>query len=273
MTSRRDFLKTSAGAGVGAAVGMGAATPLLGAPAIRRSMVVPVAVGSGNGLEAVSTAIDVVNGGGDTLEAVVQGVNIVERDPGDSSVGYGGLPNLDGVVQLDSSVMHGPSRGAGAVACLEGIKTPSSVAMDVMRYTDHVLLVGKGAQRFAVSMGHQVEDLLTERSRRRWIEWRARMSDTDDYLVPDTIGPGTEPFEDEEAYGPRHPRFARRGAPAGHHQLQRDQPGRRRVRRDHDVGACRGRSRGGWATRRSSAPVSTWTTTWARADRRGAARP
>ena len=201
MTSRRDFLKTSAGVGVGAAVGMGSAGPLLGAPAIRRSVVTPVAVGSGNGLEAVATAIEVVNGGGDTLDGVVQGVNIVERDPGDSSVGYGGLPNLDGVVQLDSSVMHGPSRGAGAVACLEGIKTPSSVAMDVMRYTDHVLLVGKGAQRFAVSMGHQVEDLLTERSRRRWIEWRARMSDRDDYLVPDTTGPGNEPFEDEETYG------------------------------------------------------------------------
>ncbi len=201
MTSRRDFLKTSAGVGVGAAVGMGSAGPLLGAPAIRRSVVTPVAVGSGNALEASATAIEVVNGGGDTLDGVVRGVNIVERDPGDSSVGYGGLPNLDGVVQLDSSVMHGPSRGAGAVACLEGIKTPSSVAMDVMRYTDHVLLVGKGAQRFAVSMGHQIEDLLTERSRRRWIEWRARMSDRDDYLVPDTTGPGGEPFEDEEAYG------------------------------------------------------------------------
>ena len=201
MTSRRDFLKTSAGVGVGAAVGMSSASPLLGAPAIHGSVVTPVAVGSGNALEASATAIEVVNGGGDTLEGVVQGVNIVERDPGDSSVGYGGLPNLDGVVQLDSSVMHGPSRGAGAVACLEGIKTPSSVAMDVMRYTDHVLLVGKGAQRFAVSMGYQIENLLTERSRRRWIEWRARMSDTDDYLVPDTAGPGSEPFEDEEAYG------------------------------------------------------------------------
>ena len=202
MKTRRDFLKTSAGAGVAAAVGVGSARPLSGAPAIRRSAVTPVAVGSRNGLESVATAIDVIAGGGDTLDAVVQGVNIVERDPGDSSVGYGGLPNLDGVVQLDSSVMHGPSRGAGAVACLEGIKTPSRVAMDVMRYTDHVLLVGKGAQRFAVSMGHRIEELLTESSRRRWIEWRARMSDTDDYLVPDTVGPGgNEPFEDEDAYG------------------------------------------------------------------------
>ncbi len=201
MTSRRDFLKTSAGVGVGAAVGIGSAEALSGAPAVLPGRVAPVAIASGNGLEAVSTAFQAVSGGDDTLDAVVRGVNIVERDPGDRSVGYGGLPNLDGVVQLDSSVMHGPSRGAGAVACLEGIKTPSSVAVDVMRYTDHVLLVGKGAQRFAVSMGHRIEDLLTEGTRRRWIEWRARMSDTDDYLTPEETGMRVPPFEDEEDYG------------------------------------------------------------------------
>ena len=201
MASRRDFLKTTAGVGVGAAVGLGSPVPLLGAPAIRRSAVTPVSVGSGNGLEAVATAVRVVNEGGDTLEAVVQGVNIVERDPNDSSVGFGGLPNLDGVVQLDSSVMHGPSRGAGAVACLEGIKAPSLVAMDVMRHTDHVLLVGEGAQRFALSMGHQLEDLLTERSRRRWIEWRARMSTTDDYLTPEETGHDGAGSSRNEDYG------------------------------------------------------------------------
>ena len=201
MTSRRDFLKTSAGVGVGAVAGIGSAKPLLGAPAVHPSVVTPVAVASGNGLEAVATAVRVVNAGGDTLDAVVEGVNLVERDPNDSSVGFGGLPNLDGVVQLDSSVMHGPSRGAGAVACIEGIKAPSLVAVDVMRYTDHVLLVGEGAQRFAVSMGHRLEDLLTERSRRRWIEWRARMSDRDDYLTPEESGLEAPPFEEEESYG------------------------------------------------------------------------
>jgi N4-(beta-N-acetylglucosaminyl)-L-asparaginase len=201
MTTRRDFLKTSAGVGVGAAVGIGAPAKLAGAPAVRRSRVAPVAIASGNGLEAVATAFGSVSAGGDTLDAVVEGVNIVERDPDDRSVGYGGLPNLDGVVQLDSSVMHGPSRGAGAVACLEGIKTPSRVAVDVMRYTDHVLLVGKGAQRFAQSMGHQVENLLTESTRRRWIEWRAAMSATDDYLTPEEAAMKVPPFEDEEDYG------------------------------------------------------------------------
>ena len=168
---------------------------------VLRGRVAPVAIASGNGMEAVNTAFGLVSEGGDTLDAVVEGVNIVERDPNDASVGFGGLPNLDGVVQLDSSVMHGPSRGAGAVACLEGIKTPSRVAVDVMRYTDHVLLVGKGAQRFAASMGHTVEDLLTDATRRRWIEWRARMSDTDDYLTPEESGQKAPPFEDEADYG------------------------------------------------------------------------
>lgn len=198
-TTRRDFLKTSASVGVGAAVGgLGAARPLAGAPAVRTSATPPVSVASRNGLESVATAVSVVESGGDTLEAVVQGVNLVERDPDDQSVGYGGLPNLDGVVQLDSSVMHGPSRGAGAVACLEGIKTPSRVAMDVMRHTDHVLLVGQGAQRFAASMGHRLEDLLTEESRRRWIAWRAGLSDKDDYLSPGESGPPGSPPSDRD---------------------------------------------------------------------------
>lgn len=206
MTCRRDFLKTSAGAGLGAVVGAGsaesvAARTLAGAPFVRRSQVVPVSVASRNGRESVATAVRVAAEGGDTLDGVVQGVNAVERDPNDTSVGFGGLPNLDGAVQLDSSVMHGPTRGAGAVACLEGIKTPSLVAVDVMRHTDHVLLVGQGAQRFAVSMGHRLENLLTERARRRWIEWRARMSSTDDYLTPEETGHAREPSENPEDYG------------------------------------------------------------------------
>jgi N4-(beta-N-acetylglucosaminyl)-L-asparaginase len=202
MPSRREFLKTAGGAGIGvAALGSTAVEAAAHAPAVHVQEVVPVAVGSANGIESVGLALEQVAQGVDTLEAVVAGVNLVEEDPNDTSVGYGGLPNLEGVVQLDSSVMHGPSRGAGAVACIEGIKRPSRVALDVMRYTDHVLLVGEGAQRFARSMGHPVEDLLTERARLRWIEWRARMSDQDDYLMP-SERPGPQvPFKDEEDYG------------------------------------------------------------------------
>ncbi len=198
MSTRRDFIKTTAGVGTMAAVGPSA---LLGAPAVRRQMVTPVSVASSNGIESVARACEIIAGGGDTLDAVVSGVNLVEIDPNDTSVGYGGLPNLDGAVQLDSSVMHGPTRGAGAVAALEGIKTPSKVAMAVMQYTDHVLLVGEGAQKFALSMGFEVEDLLTERARRRWIEWRARMSDTDDYLTPEESGERIEGFTEPDSYG------------------------------------------------------------------------
>jgi N4-(beta-N-acetylglucosaminyl)-L-asparaginase len=124
--------------------------------------------------------------GTDTLDAAVEGVKIQELDPADNSVGYGGLPNEAGVVQLDASCMHGPSRRAGAVAALEGIKTPSEVARLVLKYTDHILLVGDGAKRFALSYGFKEEDLLTPESRQLWLEWRANRGAEDDWLdVPE----------------------------------------------------------------------------------------
>jgi N4-(beta-N-acetylglucosaminyl)-L-asparaginase len=161
----------------------------------------PVAISSANGLRAVEKAISLMQQSADPLDAAIAGVNLVEEDPNDTSVGYGGLPNERGVVQLDSSLMHGPTRGAGAVAALEGFKRPSLVALDVMRYTDHHLLVGQGAQDFAVSMGHPLENLLTEETRRRWIEWRARLSDRDDYLTPEESGERIGNFRNEEDYG------------------------------------------------------------------------
>ncbi|MBI4541440.1 MAG: isoaspartyl peptidase/L-asparaginase, partial [Gemmatimonadetes bacterium] len=97
--------------------------------------------------------MELVQRGVDTLDAAVEAAKIQELDPDDNSVGYGGLPNADGVVQLDASCMHGPTKRAGAVAALEGIKTPSEVAKLVLRYTNHILLVGEGAQRFAVQFG------------------------------------------------------------------------------------------------------------------------
>lgn len=190
MPNRREFLRGAAGA---AALGTIAPESLLGAPAIRRSAPRPVAVASANGLAAVNRAVEIIQQGGDTLEGVVNGVNIVELDPDDQSVGYGGLPNWDGVVQLDASVMHGPSRGAGAVGSLEGVKTPSRVAVAVMRYTDHVFMVGDGARRFAKAMGFDVdEDLLTDASRRVWLEWLSKLSPEDDWLTGDESG---QPFD------------------------------------------------------------------------------
>ncbi len=125
--------------------------------------------------------------GKDTVEAAVEGVALVEDDPNDTSVGYGGLPNEHGVVQLDASVMHGPTMRAGAVGCLEGVKNPSRVAKQVMERTDHVLLVGAGALAFAKAMGFQEENLLTERARRAWLRWKTTLSDQDDWLSDEEI--------------------------------------------------------------------------------------
>lgn len=144
----------------------------------------PVVVASANGLEAVAKAYEIIRDGGGTLEGVIAGVNIVEADPDDTSVGYGGLPNFDGVVQLDSAVMHGPTGRSGAVAAIEGIKHPSKVARLVLERSDHCLLVGRGAQRFALMHGFEVEDLLTDRAREIWVKWRENLSNKDDYLPP-----------------------------------------------------------------------------------------
>jgi N4-(beta-N-acetylglucosaminyl)-L-asparaginase len=132
----------------------------------------------------VEKAFRLVTAGSDVLDALIAGVNIVELDPADTSVGYGGLPNAEGVVQLDSSCMHGPRKRAGAVAALEGVRTPSLVARAVMDHTDHHLLVGRDAQAFARNMGFRIEeDLNTPRSRQRWLEWKQRV-DPEHYLDP-----------------------------------------------------------------------------------------
>lgn len=178
--SRRSFLGAAGAAVAGTALLPGAA---VAAPQIlRRSASRPCAVCSANGLRGVAKAVELMTKGADTLDAGVEGVRIQELDPNDQSVGYGGLPNAEGVVQLDASCMHGPSRRAGAVGALEGIKTASEIARLVMKYTNHIMLVGKDAQRFAVSYGYQVEDLLTPAAREAWLHWRANLNATDNYV-------------------------------------------------------------------------------------------
>jgi N4-(beta-N-acetylglucosaminyl)-L-asparaginase len=143
----------------------------------RRAATKPIVISSANGLRACARAFDLLKEGRDTLEAVIAGVNINEEDPEDSSVGYGGLPNEDGVVELDASVMHGPTRRCGAVGALCNIKTPSKVARLVMEQTDHIMLVGEGALRFAKAMGFQQENLLTEKARLAWLVWKESLKD------------------------------------------------------------------------------------------------
>jgi N4-(beta-N-acetylglucosaminyl)-L-asparaginase len=189
--SRREFVVA------GALAGASLTTPAAAAAAARAPSVVirrarPVVVSSANGNRSrdedgttcVEKAFELMTGGEDVLDALVTGVNIVELDPEDTSVGYGGLPNADGVVQLDSCCMHGPRRQAGGVASLEGVRTPSAVARAVMQHTDHHLLVGSGAQAFARQMGFTIEDdLNTDLSRRLWLEWKRR-TDPAHYLDP-----------------------------------------------------------------------------------------
>jgi N4-(beta-N-acetylglucosaminyl)-L-asparaginase len=148
-----------------------------------------IVISSANGVAACARALEMVRGGGDTLDAVIAGVNIVELDPNDNSVGYGGLPNEEGVVELDASVMHGPTRRGGAVASIRGIKTPSKVARRVMEDTDHMMLVGDGALRFAKEQGFPEEDLLTEQSRLSWLVWKRSLKDAQGH---NNWGPGLD---------------------------------------------------------------------------------
>jgi N4-(beta-N-acetylglucosaminyl)-L-asparaginase len=150
----------------------------------------PVVISSANGEKTTAKGMEMLRSGADPLDAIISGVNIVENDPEDITVGYGGLPNENGVVQLDASVMHGPTHNAGAVGALEGIKNPSKVAKLVMERTDHVLLVGEGAQAFAKAHGFIVENLLTYKAREIWLHWKENLNKDDDWLPPadDKIG-------------------------------------------------------------------------------------
>ena len=181
--SRRDFLAAGATAAAGVAFG----SPLIAETAATVASTVspasgfarPVVIASDNGIRGVKRAYDMIVAGADTLDAIIAGVNIQELDPDDMSVGLGGLPNEEGIVQLDASCMHGPTKRAGAVGCLEDIATPSLVAKAVMDYTDHIMLVGHDAKRFALKMGFQEQDLLTEKSRAEWLKWKTRLSPND----------------------------------------------------------------------------------------------
>ena len=189
--NRREFLRGTVALGFVAATDSEATENR--APAVTGSKAAkPVVISSRNGnffknggkLTCVELALKMIVQGADVLDALLAGVNLVELDPEECYVGYGGLPNADGVVQLDSCCMHGPKKRAGGVAALEGVRTPCLVAKAVMETTDHHLLVGKGAQVFARNLGFKVEaDLNTDISRKAWLEWK-RKSDPKHYLDP-----------------------------------------------------------------------------------------
>jgi N4-(beta-N-acetylglucosaminyl)-L-asparaginase len=195
--SRRDFL----GAGAAAAAGLALPNLATAMPVISvrdRSELIPkafagrpVIISAANGYDTdqdgkqgIKVAYDMLVKGADPLDAIVAGVQIVELNPKDQSVGLGGLPNEEGVVQLDASCMHGPSKRAGAVGCLEDIATPAAVAKAVMDHTDHIFLVGAGAKKFAKEMGFKEQNLLTDQSRADWMRWKAKLNSSDNWLDP-----------------------------------------------------------------------------------------
>ena len=183
MINRRNFIKTLSALGITLPVmSSGAVTPKL---AIRKNNpVILCSRGESWGKKVLTSGWDILSQNGSLLDAVEKSANVTELDPEDTSVGYGGLPNERGVVQLDASIMYGPTHNCGSVAALEGIKTPCSVARLVMERTDHIHIVGKGAQEFAVAHGFKVENLLTEKSRKIWLRWKENLSDEDDWFPP-----------------------------------------------------------------------------------------
>lgn len=214
--SRRDFLTTAALASAsvalkGQTLPSAAATvspqPAAGA---KRNIIICAA----NGYNYLDRGYDLLSKGGDTLDAINLVIRGPEDDPNDSSVGLGGLPNEDGLVELDASCMHGPTRRCGAVAGVRNIKNVSLLAKTVMERTGHVMLVGEGAERFAVAHGFPRENLLTEESRKTWLLWKETMS------LQDWWGPG---LSDPNYKVPEEP---------GHTELYRD-----RVQRLNEVAA------------------------------------
>ncbi|RKY83067.1 asparaginase [candidate division KSB1 bacterium] len=183
--SRRNFLKHSAGIGLGASflgkfpyIITGRKKTYFQGPIIINSH------GRRGGAEANKVGWEILSSGGSALDAVEKATNVVETNPEDTSVGYGGLPNYEGVVELDASVVDGKSYNMGAVGALRNIKTPCSVARLVMERTDHIFLVGEGALRFAKMHGFKEYNLLTEKARKIWLRWKEHLNDNDDYFPP-----------------------------------------------------------------------------------------
>src|SRR6202167_6680002 len=194
--TRRDFVRTSVLGAVAAGVGaQGQSDKPSMSPDQRGSSETrkrPIIVCANNGFNYLEDAFAFLKSGGDTLDAALRVVKGPEDDPNDDSVGLGGIPNEEGVVELDSCCMHGPTRRAGSVGGVRNIKNASLVSKAVMEHTGHVMLVGEGAERFAVAVGFPRENLLTDRSRKIWLLWK-EFNSNDDWWGPGLDDPNWKP--------------------------------------------------------------------------------
>src|ERR1700722_15200391 len=210
--SRRDFVRTSGlgavAAGVTAAEGKdandGQTSSVQPGPSKR-----PIIICANNGFNYLNDAFAFLKGGGDTLDAALRVVQGPENDPKDDSVGLGGLPNEECVVELDACCMHGPTRRAGSVGGVRNIKNVSLVSKAVMEHTGHVMLVGEGAERFAVALGFPRENLLTEHSRKIWLLWKEFHS-TGDWWGPGLSSPYWQPPDSGSSSKPQTKLFEER---------------------------------------------------------------
>jgi N4-(beta-N-acetylglucosaminyl)-L-asparaginase len=224
--SRRDFLGAGAAAAAGLALpNIAEAMPSIlvrdrSAPPAESIAGRPVIISAANGFDrdpsgkqGIKVAYDMMTTGADPLDAIVAGVQIVELNPNDQSVGLGGLPNEEGVVQLDASCMHGPTKRAGAVGCLEDVAEAAAVAKAIMDNTDHIFLVGAGAKKFALEMGFKQQNLLTEPSRQDWLRWKSRLNPNDAWLDQGTKPPIRPTRQDDEHASNAHIEYDRFGIP------------------------------------------------------------
>lgn len=183
--SRRGFFNQSFGLGLGAFL-LKNSLGFQSAPSSKIPLIITSHTNE-TGQKAVEKGWEILSGGGSALDAVEKAANIIELDPEGLGVGWGGLPNENGVVQLDASIMDGKTYNAGAVGALENIRTPCSVARIVMEQTDHIFLVGKDALNFARKWGFKEQELLTEKSREIWLRWKKRLNDQDDWGPPEHL--------------------------------------------------------------------------------------
>ncbi|MBN2012912.1 N(4)-(beta-N-acetylglucosaminyl)-L-asparaginase [candidate division KSB1 bacterium] len=184
LTTRREFLAKATGCTAALMSAFHISPEIVNAKETRNWPMIVCSRGEDWGQKVNQPGWDILKGGGKALDAVEKSTNVVELDPLDQTVGFGGLPNENGDVELDASIIDGATQNCGSVASLRHIKTPSSVARLVMERSDHIMLVGKGALKFAIAHGFKKENLLTDDSRIKWLQWKENMSSVDDWLPP-----------------------------------------------------------------------------------------